>query len=425
MQKINRSKKTVSSENLTSFWDEMLAELCIFKNEHKHCNVPKKYPENQKLSSWVGKQRVEYSHGKLSMIRIEKLNHVGFIWNTLHSLWEELFIELREFKQKNGHCSVPKGHEKTQKLSSWVSVQRNMFKKNKLSKERIERLEELGFVWDPFSTVWEEMFTELCKFKQENGHCNILKNSSRVPGLGNWISHQRALFRSGTLPPARSQRLKEIGLKLDPHENQWENMAAELYQFKRENGHCNASQKSEENSELARWVGRQRNTYKKGLLTHERISRLEQLGLTWNVINDTWESLYKELVAFKNDVGHCNVPQFFPTNPKLGVWVARQRDHYRQGKLLAERIDKFQKLGFCWDPYNAVREEMFKALRDFKKENGHCNIPVRYQKNMKLGRWIERQRQSYKSGKLSKEHKERFEKLGFVWNPMPRKDSVK
>lgn len=401
-------------------WDEMFIELCEFQKEHNHCNVPKKYQKNQRLSSWVGKQRVQYSHGKLSMIRIEKLNQVGFIWNTLHSLWEELFIELREFKQKNGHCSVAK----TQKLSSWVSVQRNMFKKNKLSKERIERLEELGFVWDPISNVWEEMFTELCKFKQENGHCNILRNSSRVPGLGNWVSHQRALFKKGTLSPARIQRLQKIGLKLDPYENQWESMAAELYQFKKENGHCNVSQKSEKNSELARWVCRQRNTYKKGFLTQERISRLEQLGLTWNVINETWESLYKELVAFKNDVGHCNVPQFFPTSPKLGVWVARQRDHYRQGKLLAERIDKLQKIGFCWDPYNAVKEEMFEALCDFQKENGHCNVPARYQKDMKLGRWIERQRQSYRSGKLSREQKERFEKLGFVWNPMPKKDSI-
>ncbi len=424
MQKINKLKETVSSENLNSFWSEMFAVLCEFKNEHKHCNVPKKYPENQKLSSWVGKQRVQYSHGKLSIIRTEKLNQVGFIWNTLHSLWEEIFTKLCTFKQENGHCSVPKGHEKTKKLSSWISVQRNMFRKNKLSKERIERLEELGFVWDPISTIWEEMFTELCKFKQENGHCNILKNSSGVRGLGNWVSHQRALFKKGALPSARVQRLEEIGIKLDPYENQWEIMAAELCRFKKENGHCNVSQKSEKDSELARWARRQRNTYKKGLLTQERISRLERLGFTWDVINDTWESLYKELVSFKTASGHCNVPQFFPTKQKLGVWVAHQRDHYRQGKLLAERIDKLQKIGFCWDPYNAVREEMFKSLYEFQKENGHCNIPVRYQKNMKLGRWIERQRQSYRSGKLSREQKERFEKLGFIWNPIPKKDSI-
>jgi Helicase associated domain len=423
MQKINRLKDSVVSDDLNSVWDKMFTELCKFKKENKHCNVPKKYPENQKLSSWVGKQRMQYGHGKLSTIRIEKLNQVGFIWNTLHSLWEELFIELCEFKQKNGHCSVPKGHEKT--LSNWISVQRNMFKKNKLSNERIERLEELGFVWDPISTVWEEMFTKLCQFKQEHGHSNIFKNSSVVPGLSNWVSHQRALFKKGALSPTRIQRLKDIGLKLDPYENQWEAMAAELCRFEKENGHCNVSQKSEENSELARWIGRQRNTYKRGLLNQERISRLEQLGLTWNVINDTWESLYRELVAFKNDIGHCNVPQFFPTNPKLGVWVAHQRDHYRQGKLLAERIDKLQKIGFCWDPYNVIREEMFKSLYEFQKENGHCNVPARYQKNMKLGRWIERQRQSYRCGKLSIEQKERFEKLGFVWNPMPKKDSIK
>ncbi len=422
MQKTNRLEGIVVSEDLNSVWDEMYTELCKFKKANKHCNVPKKYPENQKLSSWVGKQRMQYSNGKLSTIRIEQLNQLEFIWNTLHSLWEDLFIELCEFKQKNGHCTVPKGYEQTQKLSNWVNVQRNMFKKNKLSKERIERLDGLGFVWNPISSIWEEMFEKLCNFKQENGHCNILK--SAVPDLSNWVTHQRALFKKGSLPSARAQKLEEIGIKLNPYENQWETMAAELCQFKKENGHCNVSQKSEKDSGLARWTRRQRNSYKNGLLTQERISRLERLGFTWDAINDTWESLYRELVTFKNDRGHCNVPQFFPTNPKLGVWVAHQRDYYRHGKLLAERIDKLQKIGFCWDPYNAVREEMFKSLYEFQKENGHCNVPAHYQKNMKLGRWIERQRQSYRSGKLSKELMERFEKLGFVWNPMRKKDSI-
>lgn len=86
-----------------------------------------------------------------------------------------------------------------------------MFKKNKLSKERLEKLMQLGFVLDPISTAWEEMFAELCKFKQETGHCNIFKSYFVVPGLGNWVSHQRVLFKKGELSRSRVQNLEDIG----------------------------------------------------------------------------------------------------------------------------------------------------------------------------------------------------------------------
>ncbi len=469
---------------LNALWNEIYSELSEFKKEYGHCNVPKEYSESPRLGAWVSKQRLQYSKGKLSTYRFDKLNQLGFNWNTLHSVWEEMFSELCKFKKANGHCNVPRGYEKTPKLATWVSVQRNVFRKDKLSKDRLEKLIQLGFVWDPNKTAWEEMFLALCNFKNENGHCCVSKDYEKVRGLGNWVSIQRRDYKKGALSMDRVEKLINLGFVWDPYYDQWEAMFAELLQYKSENGHCSVSQKSEKNLELARWVGRQRNAYKKGLLSQERIVRLEQLGFVWNVINDAWEEMYNKLVEFKNSSGHCNVPQYFPENPKLGGWVSHQRDHFRQGILLDERINRLQEMGFCWDPNNAMREEMFQALCEFKranghcnipstsefsqlarwmvrqrtsyrngticpklkeklfeigfnwepfansweemfdalckfqKENKHCNIPAKYQENMKLGRWVDRQRQSYRNGQLSQEYIERLEKLGFIWDPL-------
>ena len=33
----------------------------MYRDEHGHCNVPKTYPENQKLATWVNTQRVLYT----------------------------------------------------------------------------------------------------------------------------------------------------------------------------------------------------------------------------------------------------------------------------------------------------------------------------------------------------------------------------
>ena len=101
------------------------------------------------------------------------------------------FSELCKFKKENGHCNVPRGYKKAPKLATWVSVQRNVFKKNKLPKERLEKLTKLGFVLDPNKNAWEGMFSELCNFKNENGHSSVPRDYEKVPNLGNWVSIQR------------------------------------------------------------------------------------------------------------------------------------------------------------------------------------------------------------------------------------------
>ncbi len=127
--------------------------------------------------------------------------------------------------------------------------------------------------------------------------------------------------------------------------------------------------------------------------------------------------MFQDLYAFKSVNGHCNIPSTSKFS-QLARWVVRQRTSYRKGNFCAEFKARLDRIGFNWEPFANSWEEMFHSLCEFKKENGHCNVPARYQKNMKLGRWIDRQRQSYRNGQLSQEYKERLEKLGLVWNPI-------
>ena len=57
------------------------------------------------------------------------------------------FAALKAFKAREGHCYVP-GHqvEGTVHLGHWVTVQRR--ERHKMSRERRQRLKEVGFVWD-------------------------------------------------------------------------------------------------------------------------------------------------------------------------------------------------------------------------------------------------------------------------------------
>ena len=57
-------------------------------------------------------------------------------------------------------------------------------KKGTLSKERIARLDAIGFDFDPFTTQWEEKYLSLVAFKNKHDHCNVPKRFNADLELG-------------------------------------------------------------------------------------------------------------------------------------------------------------------------------------------------------------------------------------------------
>ncbi|MBM3596175.1 MAG: hypothetical protein FJX31_10475, partial [Alphaproteobacteria bacterium] len=79
------------------------------------------------------------------------------IVDSIGGSWDEWYGRLVKFKAREGHCSVPQRHaEDGYRLGQWVSAQRKT--KDQMSPERVRRLEELGFLWDPITEQWEEGF---------------------------------------------------------------------------------------------------------------------------------------------------------------------------------------------------------------------------------------------------------------------------
>jgi hypothetical protein len=58
--------------------------------------------------------------------------------------WEEMYDQLKQFKNSYGHCIVP---QKYPQLGGWVKRQRERKKKGQLSDDRAALLEKIGFVW--------------------------------------------------------------------------------------------------------------------------------------------------------------------------------------------------------------------------------------------------------------------------------------
>jgi hypothetical protein len=114
--------------------------------------------------------------------------------------------------------------------------------------------------------------------------------------------------------------------------------------FKKLNGHCNVSGRD---GVLGKWCANTRHSYKAGLLSPEKTAQLDAIGFCRGLRNDRWETMYAELVVYKKDNGHCNVPHGNNPTPS-GSWVAAQRQKRRNNKLSQERIAQLDALGFCW-----------------------------------------------------------------------------
>ena len=71
-----------------------------------------------------------------------------------------------------GNCRVPdKWIENGFRLGQWVAVQRRS--RDVTPAEKLQRLDELGFVWDAKGAIWKEGYTHLMVCKSREGDCLV------------------------------------------------------------------------------------------------------------------------------------------------------------------------------------------------------------------------------------------------------------
>ena len=337
-------------------WMHQYKELKAYKKKNGHIKVPLNGGDKQ-LAKWMDTQRTLYKKGKLPDERINLLQGIGFNWHAgkeLHknaeASWNEMFEQLMQFKDKHNHCNVSQ-HGKEKKLGIWVMNQRAVYnnnKKGRLSPEQIDLLNDIGFSWNPVEDKWNEMFDQLVEFKNIKGHCNFPQGYKANPQLATWANTQRLVYnkkKKGKLNIDQKDRLGGIGFKWELRKHVgWNERFEQLEEFTKENGHCRVPQKY---PHLGKWVQHQRERYKKGKLSSEQIESMNGIGFEWVQIVG-WDERFEQLKGYKKDHGDCNVPRNYKANPQLGKWVNDQRTSYKKGKLLPDRFNRLEGIGFEW-----------------------------------------------------------------------------
>jgi hypothetical protein len=137
------------------------------------------------------------------------------------SPWSTKYHLLKQYKQQHGDCKVP---EKDKSLHIWIKNTRQHRKQNKLSQERIDKLDKLGFYWGkgyPEPRTWDDNFRELQEYHSTFGHCNVPvdSNPSLQTPLAKWILEQRKQGKRlrkqkpANMTMDQYKRLEDLGFK--------------------------------------------------------------------------------------------------------------------------------------------------------------------------------------------------------------------
>jgi hypothetical protein len=326
--------------------------LLAFKAAHGHCNVPSGYAQDPSLAVWVFNCRRQQKQGSLGADRFKQLDAIGFTWAVrtrrfVARDWDAMLAQLAAFHRDHGHSNVPHAWPPNRELAAWLHGVRCNNRSGRLSADRVRQLDALDVVWEPQQTRWENMFAALVEYRRQYGHCNVPCGWPENPALSKWVKGVRAAQKRGDLDRERIRRLDTIGFGWDRGgDNRWEEMYAELADYQQLHGHCRISTLAEDCRPLGNWVHTQRTLHKQGRLDRQRIARLDAIGFTWDLRRERWDTMFAALADYRRATGHCDVPQAWSGNRKLGNWVMLQRAAYKAGRLDDQQIERLRAIGF-------------------------------------------------------------------------------
>lgn len=219
-----------------------------------------------KLGLWCHTQRMAKKRGALSPERIARLDAIGFEWEQQDSEWSKNYEKLKDFYAREGRW--PRRGEGS--LGTWCNTQRQVRKNGKLTKERIRRLDTIGFVWAyDGEKEWLKNYETLDRFRALY-HRFPKSTEGR---LGRWCVTQRKMRNEGQLAPERIRLLEQIGFPWSV-ESLWLDHFRQLQAFQEAEGRWPTSREGA----LGSWCAVQRRLFKKGQLSPERAEKLKKNG---------------------------------------------------------------------------------------------------------------------------------------------------
>ena len=407
------------------------------------------------IGKWLRKQKQAMEEGKLddkqvAMLRTLPIEHVGDRVDSWYSIYQDAVT----FKSEHGSLfAIPKLYVGASgyRLSNWVFNQRRLYSLGKLSKEKVNLLNEIGFNWEN-ETAWERGFRHAKSYYGEHGDLLMRSNYKTSDGytLGIWIYKCRRLYMEDKLTQKQVAALDKIGMvwqleseknssrnennklatvkKIKKHPskvkqppNPWDVSFAAALKIYREFGSViDIKPVNSDEKKLYHWLRNQRHSYRAGYLTESQIKLLSSIGITaeWLGPQPTpFEKGYAIAKEYYETHGDLNIKSNYQhTN---GFWLGAWMDKIRKKKseLTAEQLEMLSAIGVVWDVTDNWEKKYTEAKYYFDK---HGQLPLEpkqceTREETLLCQWLRRQLLRRNDGKMPQEQINRLSAIGMDW----------
>ncbi|MET9776326.1 Helicase associated domain protein [Streptomyces sp. NPDC006367] len=316
----------------TQSWEEHYGAAVAFRDALGHVSIPTDHVTSSglRLGAWWTKQRVAHNAGELLEERRQRLEQIGMVWDQFDASWTTTYEVVKRIATEQGHfvidASVKSPHGVI--VANWCEAQRARRRQGKLSEQREQLLEAIGFPWDRSQDRWMRRYRELKAVYDRRKSLLRLPSGDREAV---WLENQRVAHRNGRLAPWQIELMKEVGIDFsDRRDAAWRNTYHILKEFHAQHGHCGVPKDlvTPEGVNVQSWKRSQRSSYKSNTLRAEYRELLDSIGFSWDPAQDRWNLRCKELAQFHAVHGHFNIP----AGP-LRSWLYQQRKKLRAAKL--------------------------------------------------------------------------------------------
>lgn len=297
--------------------------------------------------------------------------------------WETGLEFLRGYVASNGGAHIPVDYETVEgfRLGRWVNTQRVWLRSGRLSQDRITRLDELGFVWEPKSAALRDresrdhaMLQWLEDFISTHGHSDVPTNLVLEDGVqvGTWIKLVRRESVTSRIRPELESALAALGFDFAPNDSAFERGIQALRQYAIDVGttHVPRSYIAPDGFNLGDWFANIKFKLRSGVLNEAKVSALLDLGVDGE--HDPREVAWlNHLDSFRQWVaanGDPRVPRDHqtPDGVRLGQWLRVQRRWLYSERLKADRRSALSDVHPDWAAASEPRWDRSSAIAALK-----------------------------------------------------------
>jgi hypothetical protein len=150
--------------------------------------------------------------------KLEALESIGYKSVKAHRQCDE-----RDWEENFNRLLSDPSARKNRKIQMWLARQRRLAASGHLTPTRKQKLSKHGIDVDLLHGVkrvkqrqskvgeqkWIEKYSELQKYREKHGNCNVPRRFKDDPSLGNWVFNQRKRHHEASAD--RIERLESIG----------------------------------------------------------------------------------------------------------------------------------------------------------------------------------------------------------------------